>query len=78
MAEARPEYELRDLSSFCDCRKGMASLMPERADGLVDGIREKPQKVLSLHLVILEAPAYIIALPDEIVLRFWQFINANW
>jgi hypothetical protein len=56
----------------------MASLMPERADGLVDGIREKPQKVLSLHLVILEAPAYIIALPDEIVLRFWQFINANW
>ena len=50
--EVGPEYELRDLSSLCHCCKGMASLMPDRADDLVDRIREKPEKVLSLHLLI--------------------------
>jgi hypothetical protein len=56
----------------------MASLMPDRADDLVDRIREKPEKVLFPHLVVLQALTYIIVLPDEIVLCFWQFVNANW
>jgi len=32
----------------------MASLMPDRANGMVDRRQEKPAKVLSLHLVVLE------------------------
>ena len=46
--EVGPEYELLDLNSFCHCCKGMASLMPDRADDLIDRIQEKPEKVLSL------------------------------
>ena len=76
--EVGPEYELPDLSSLCHCGKGMASLMPDRADGLVDRIQQKPEKILSLHLVVLEDPTYIIVLPDKTVLCFWQFVNANW
>jgi hypothetical protein len=38
----------------------MASLMPDRADGLVDRIQEKPEKILFFHLVVLEALTYII------------------
>jgi len=56
----------------------MASLISDRADGQVDGKQEKPEKILFLHLVVLEALTYINVLPNKIVLRFWQFVNANW
>jgi hypothetical protein len=61
-----------------NCTKGMASLIPDSADGQVDGKQEKPEKILFLHLVVLEALTYIIVLPDKTVLCFWQFVNANW
>ena len=68
--EARPEYKLRDLSSLCHCCKGMASLMPDCTDGLVNRIREKPEKVLSLHLVVLGAPSCIIVSPKSYISGF--------
>ena len=65
--EVGPEYELRDLSSLCHCRQGMAPLMPDCADGLVDRIQENPQKVLLPHLIVFEALSHIV-LPDRTVL----------
>jgi hypothetical protein len=37
------------------CSKGMAPLMPGHADGKVDRKQEKPEKILFLHPVVLEA-----------------------
>jgi hypothetical protein len=70
IAEAGSEYELRDLSSLRHRRQGMASLMPERADGLVQRIQKKPEKILLLHLSVLEALTCTAVLPDETVWRF--------
>ncbi len=67
LEEAGPEYKLRDPSSLCHCCQGMASLMPDCTNGLVNRIREKPEKILSLHLVFLEAPTHIAGLPQSYI-----------
>jgi hypothetical protein len=77
IVKAGPKYELLDFSSLCHCYDGMASLMPDRIDGMVDRKQEKPEKV-SLHLVVLESLTNIIVLSNITVLDFWQFVNANW
>ena len=63
---------------LCHRGKGVASFMSERTDGLIDGIREKPEEILFIHPAVLEALTCIIVLPDKTVLCFWQFVNANW